>query len=47
MPLSSSVVSVGMAAPDVRLPAAGGREIALADYRGRRAVALVFLRGFR
>ena len=46
MPLSSSVGPIGTPAPAFALPAAGGREVALADYRGRRAVALVFLRGF-
>ena len=46
MPLSSSVIPIGTSAPAFALPAAGGREVGLADYRGRRAVALVFLRGF-
>jgi peroxiredoxin len=46
MPLSSSVVPIGTPAPAFALPAAGGQQVALADYRGRRAVALVFLRGF-
>ena len=46
MPLSSSVIPIGTPAPAFALPAAGGREVALADYRGRCAVALVFLRGF-
>ena len=46
MPLPSSVVSIGTPAPAFALPAAGGRQVALADYRGRRAIALVFLRGF-
>ena len=46
MPVNSTIVPVGAAAPEFRLPAAGGGEVALADYRGRRAVVLVFLRGF-
>ncbi len=46
MPLSNSVVPIGASAPEFALPAASGGEVALADYRGRRAVALVFLRGF-
>ena len=46
MPLSSSVVPIGTPAPAFALSSTGGREVALSDYRGRRAVALVFLRGF-
>jgi len=38
-------VQVGDRAPDFRLPAAQGGEVALSDYRGRRHVLLVFLNG--
>jgi peroxiredoxin len=33
---------VGQPAPDFTLPATGGREIRLADYRGRQHVVLAF-----
>jgi peroxiredoxin len=46
MPIDSTAVPLGAPAPDFTLPAHDGREVALADYRGRRAVVLVFLRGF-
>ena len=37
--------AVGEAAPDFRLPAAGGGEIALSDYRGRKTPLLWFSKG--
>lgn len=46
MPVNSRLITVGAMAPSFTLPASGGREIALADYQGRRAVVLVFARGF-
>lgn len=46
MPVPSEAVPVGSPAPDFRLPAGDGREVALSDYRGQRVV-LVFLRGFQ
>jgi peroxiredoxin len=33
---------VGQPAPDFTLPATGGREIRLANYRGRQHVVLAF-----
>jgi peroxiredoxin len=35
-------IEVGQEAPPFTLPRAGGGEVSLADYRGRRSVALVF-----
>ena len=37
--------AVGEAAPEFRLPAAGGGEIALSDYRGRKTPLLWFSKG--
>ncbi len=47
MPVDSIQVPVGSRAPDFVLPAAGGGEVSLSDYRGKRCVVLVFLRGFQ
>lgn len=38
-------VEVGDPAPDVRLPSVAGPDVALADFRGQRAVVLWFSRG--
>jgi peroxiredoxin len=40
----SSELTIGDTAPDFRLPASAGREIALGDYRGRKHVVLFFVR---
>jgi len=37
---------VGEPAPDFTLPDATGRPVALADYRGKKPVVLVFYRGY-
>lgn len=42
----TSELAVGDFAPDFRLPANTGREIALAEYRGRAHVVLFFVRAF-
>ncbi|GAC1356934.1 MAG: hypothetical protein NVS4B8_17720 [Herpetosiphon sp.] len=39
-------LAVGMQAPELALPARGGKTVALADYRGRQPVLLVFYRGW-
>jgi len=39
-------VSLNMPAPDFSLPDYTGREVSLADFRGRKNVLLVFNRGF-
>ncbi len=44
--MGSNEVGIGSAAPDFALEAAGGGRVRLADYRGKRNVVLVFLRGF-
>jgi hypothetical protein len=46
IPATPVAVRVGEPAPDFTLPDAAGRPVALADYRGRRAVVLVFYRGY-
>jgi peroxiredoxin Q/BCP len=38
----SSTVKVGDAAPDFKLPALRGGEVALSDYRGKKNVVLFF-----
>jgi len=43
--MTSSGVAVGMSAPDFRLPAGRGGEIALSDYRGRAHVIVWFTKG--
>ena len=39
-------LNVGSPAPDFKLPANDGREIALADYRGKSSVVLFFVREY-
>ena len=39
---TSRLPSVGEQAPDVSLPSSEGRDISLADYRGKQAVVLYF-----
>ncbi len=39
-------VAVGDPAPDFRLPANDGHEVALSDYRDRSNVVLFFVRAF-
>jgi hypothetical protein len=46
VPEAPAVLKVGAPAPDFTLPDAAGRPVALADYRGRKAVVLVFYRGY-
>jgi thioredoxin-dependent peroxiredoxin len=42
----SGELAVGDPAPDFRLPAGNGREIALSDYRGQAHVVLFFVRAY-
>ena len=37
---------IGTRAPDFRLPSADGREVGLADFRGRTNVVVFFVREF-
>jgi hypothetical protein len=46
VPDTPTAVRVGEQAPDFTLPDAVGRPVALADYRGRKPVVLVFYRGY-
>jgi hypothetical protein len=46
VPDTPVAVRVGEPAPDFTLPDALGRPVALADYRGKKAVVLVFYRGY-
>lgn len=47
VPIQSSQVPLGTLAPLFDLPSADGGHVALADYRGRTSVVLVFLRNAR
>jgi hypothetical protein len=46
VPVTPTALRVGEPAPDFTLPDAAGRPVSLADYRGRKAVVLVFYRGY-
>jgi hypothetical protein len=46
VPDTPTALRVGAPAPDFTLPDASGRPVTLADYRGRKAVVLVFYRGY-
>lgn len=41
----NSTSMVGKPAPDFALPAAGGEDVSLSDYRGKKAVLLYFSMG--
>jgi cytochrome oxidase Cu insertion factor (SCO1/SenC/PrrC family) len=46
VPAAPSAFVVGRPAPDFTLPDAGGRQVTLSEYRGKKAVLLVFYRGY-
>ncbi|MSQ11301.1 MAG: redoxin domain-containing protein [Dehalococcoidia bacterium] len=46
MAQQSRTVSVGSTAPGFTLESASGGQVSLSDFRGKRCVVLVFLRGF-
>jgi hypothetical protein len=46
VPDAPTALRVGAPAPDFTLADAAGRPVSLADYRGRKAVVLVFYRGY-
>jgi hypothetical protein len=46
VPATPTALRVGEPAPDFRLPDATGRPVTLSDYRGKKAVILVFYRGY-
>jgi hypothetical protein len=46
VPDTPVAVRVGEPAPEFTLPDALGRPVALADYRGKKSVVLVFYRGY-
>jgi hypothetical protein len=46
VPDTPTALRVGERAPDFTLPDASGRPVALADYRGKKPVVLVFYRGY-
>lgn len=46
MPDTPTALRVGERPPDFTLPDAAGRPVSLADYRGEKAVILVFYRGY-
>ena len=46
IPAAPSVLRLGEPAPEFTLSDAAGRPVALADYRGKKPVVLVFYRGY-
>ena len=46
VPAPSTVLRVGERAPEFTLTEAGGRPVALAGFRGKQPVVLVFYRGY-
>jgi len=46
VPDTPTVLRVGERPPDFTLPDAAGREVSLADYRGKKPVVIVFYRGY-
>jgi hypothetical protein len=46
IPDTPTVLRVGERPPDFTLPDATGRQVSLADYRGKKPVVLVFYRGY-
>ena len=46
MPVESRFVPISSEAPDFTLPSVSGKDVTLSDYRDKRHVVLVFLRGF-
>ncbi|MBX3394986.1 MAG: redoxin domain-containing protein [Phycisphaerae bacterium] len=46
LPPPSRAWAVGEEVPDFTLPDQDGRQVSLADYRGKGPVLLVFYRGF-
>jgi len=46
IPAVQTTLRVGERAPEFTLPDATGRPVALADYRGKKPVVIVFYRGY-
>jgi hypothetical protein len=46
IPSQPTPLRIGATPPDFTLPDASGRPVALADYRGKKPVVLVFHRGY-
>jgi cytochrome oxidase Cu insertion factor (SCO1/SenC/PrrC family) len=46
VPATPTVLRVGEPLPNFTLPDASGRPVALADYRGKKPVVLIFYRGY-
>ena len=46
VPDTPTVLRVGERPPDFTLPDAVGRQVSLADYRGKKPVVIVFYRGY-
>lgn len=46
MALDTIETKIGSVAPDFKLPATNGQDIALSDFRGRNNVVLFFVREF-
>ncbi len=46
IPATPTMLRVGERPPEFTLPDAAGRPVALADYRGKKPVVLIFYRGY-
>jgi len=46
VPVTPTALRVGERPPDFTLPDAAGRQVSLADFRGKKPVVLVFYRGY-
>src|SRR5499433_137406 len=46
VPDTPTVLRVGERPPDFTLPDAAGRQVSLADYRGKKPVVIIFYRGY-
>lgn len=46
MPVQSRFITVGTQAPEFSLPSVNGESIDIKQFRGRKNIVLVFLRGF-
>lgn len=46
MPVQSRFIKVGKHAPEFSLPSVSGETVSIKQFRGKKNIVLVFLRGF-